>query len=144
MTKDAIFELLEKVRAGETPTTEAYERLKNIPFEDLTHTKIDHHRVVRKGLPEVVFGEGKSIGQIGDIIRAMRGKNLDVLVTRLSKEVGKEIAALFPAGTYKQAFGFDTLQVVLFIIIINFGECCFLTRGKRLPLSETLACKTSK
>jgi NCAIR mutase (PurE)-related protein len=100
MTKDAIFELLEKVRAGETSTTEAYERLKNIPFEDLTHTKIDHHRVVRKGLPEVVFGEGKSIGQIGDIIRAMRGKNLDVLVTRLSKEVGKEIAALFPAGTY--------------------------------------------
>ncbi|OPY72705.1 MAG: AIR carboxylase [Syntrophorhabdus sp. PtaU1.Bin050] len=100
MTKDAIFELLEKVRTGETSTGEAYERLKDIPFEDLTHTKIDHHRMIRKGLPEVVFGEGKSIGQIGDIIRAMRGKNLDVLVTRLPKEVGEEIAALFPVGTY--------------------------------------------
>ncbi|OPY73047.1 MAG: AIR carboxylase [Syntrophorhabdus sp. PtaU1.Bin002] len=100
MMKDMIFELLERVRMGKTSTEEAYERLKDIPFEDLNHTKVDHHRVVRKGLPEVVFGEGKSIGQIADIIRVMRNKNLDVLVTRLSKEAGEEIAALFPTGTY--------------------------------------------
>ncbi|HBA54571.1 nickel pincer cofactor biosynthesis protein LarB [Syntrophorhabdus aromaticivorans] len=100
MTNNAIFELLEKVRMGETSTEEAFERLKDMPFEDLSHTKVDHHRMIRKGLPEVVFGEGKSVGRIGDIIRAMRGKNLDVLVTRLPKEAGEEIAALFPSGVY--------------------------------------------
>ena len=100
MTGDKIKKLLEGVKAGKATVEEAYEKLKDIPFEDLTHTKIDHHRVVRKGLQEVIFGEGKSIDQITDIIRAMQDKELDVLVTRLSKEAGNELNTLFPAGIH--------------------------------------------
>jgi hypothetical protein len=100
MTEEKILKLLESVKAGKATVEEAYEKLKDIPFEDLHHTKIDHHRVVRKGLQEVIFGEGKSIAQITDIIRAMQDKGLDVLVTRVSKEVGIELNDRFPAGTY--------------------------------------------
>jgi hypothetical protein len=100
MTEEKILKLLENVKAGKATVEEAYEKLKDIPFEDLHHTKIDHHRVMRKGLQEVIFGEGKSIAQITDIIRAMQDKELDVLVTRVSKEVGIELNNLFPAGTY--------------------------------------------
>jgi len=100
MTEEKILKLLESVRTGQASVEEAYERLKDIPFEDLHHTKIDYHRVVRKGLQEVIFGEGKSISQIADIIRAMRDRDLDVLVTRVSKEAGNEISRLFPEGTY--------------------------------------------
>jgi hypothetical protein len=100
MTEEKILKLLESVKAGKATVEEAYEKLKDIPFEDLHHTKIDHHRVVRKGLQEVIFGEGKSIAQITDIIRAMQDKGLDVLVTRVSKEVGIELNDRFPTGTY--------------------------------------------
>jgi hypothetical protein len=100
MTDDKIRKLLDSVSHGDISAEEAYEKLKDIPFEDLSHTKIDHHRVVRKGLQEVIFGEGKSIAQITDIIRAMQDKGLDVLVTRVSKEVGIELNNHFPVGTY--------------------------------------------
>ena len=100
MTHEKILELLESVKTGKTTVEQAYGRLKDIPFEDLSHTKLDHHRVVRKGLQEVIFGEGKSIHQINDIIRAMQNKGLDVLVTRVSKEIGSELTALFPVGVY--------------------------------------------
>jgi pyridinium-3,5-biscarboxylic acid mononucleotide synthase len=100
MTGDKIKKLLESVKAGKATVEEAYEKLKDIPFEDLSHTKIDHHRVVRKGLQEVIFGEGKSIAQITDIINAMLDKGLDVLATRVSKEAGIELNRLFPGGTY--------------------------------------------
>lgn len=100
MTEEKILKLLENVRAGKATVDEAYEKLKDIPFEDLSHTKIDHHRVVRKGLQEVIFGEGKSIAQIADIIHAMQDKGLDVLVTRVTKEVGCELGTLFTKGIY--------------------------------------------
>jgi NCAIR mutase (PurE)-related protein len=100
MTDEKIRKLLESVSHGDIGAEEAYEKLKDIPFEDLSHTKIDYHRVVRKGLQEVIFGEGKSIAQISDIIRSMQDKGLDVLVTRVSKEVGNELHTLFPVGVY--------------------------------------------
>ena len=50
------------------PVEAAFEELKDFPFQDLTHTKIDHHRHLRKGIQEVIFGEGKTFDQIRDIV----------------------------------------------------------------------------
>jgi len=100
MTDEKIRKLLEAVKAGDASVDEAYGKLKDLPFEDLNHTKVDHHRVVRKGLQEVIFGEGKSLSQIVDITRSMRDKDLDVLVTRVTRDTGEEMKALFPTGTY--------------------------------------------
>jgi hypothetical protein len=150
MTKDAIFELLEKVRMGKTSTEEAYERLKDLPFEELNHTKVDHHRIVRKGMPEVVFGEGKSIGQIADIIRAMRNKNLDVLVTRLSKEAGEEIVALFPTGVYSpEARSFcikedQTIKGKGIILIVSAGTSDILVAEEAYVASTFFGNRTER
>ncbi len=95
-----IMELLGKVREGTLPVRDAYDTLKCMPFEDLEHTKIDYHRTIRKGLQEVIFGEGKQPDQILDIIRAMREKEMDVLVTRVDSKVGKKVRDRFPEGTY--------------------------------------------
>ena len=97
-----ILELLMRVKEGATPVAEAYEALKNMPFEDLKHTKIDYHRAMRKGLQEVVFGEGKNLKQILDIVASMRRNETDVLVTRVDRKVGRKILEKFPEGTYNE------------------------------------------
>ncbi|MCX5804890.1 MAG: nickel pincer cofactor biosynthesis protein LarB [Proteobacteria bacterium] len=97
-----IIDLLNNVRNGATSVEDAYEFLKDVPFEDLNHTKIDHHRVLRKGMEEVIFGEGKTLSQITDIVRAMRGKGQDVLATRVEKKIGAKILKKFPDGTYNE------------------------------------------
>ncbi len=100
---DKILKLLKQVKEGAVPVTEAYEALKGMPYEDLEHTKVDFHRTVRKGLQEVIFGEGKELRQILDIIDSMRKRDLDVLVTRVDKKVGHRILDKFPMGIYNDA-----------------------------------------
>ena len=85
------------------PVEAAFEELKDFPFQDLTHTKIDHHRYLRKGIGEVIFGEGKTFEQIYDIVRSMREKELDVLATRVDKEKGGRLLESFPEGIYSEA-----------------------------------------
>jgi pyridinium-3,5-biscarboxylic acid mononucleotide synthase len=94
--------LLTCVKDGKTSVEEACESLKDMPFQDLKHTKIDHHRAVRKGMGEVIFGQGKSLEQIIDIVKAMREKKLDVLVTRIEKETGKKLLKKFSEGIYNE------------------------------------------
>jgi pyridinium-3,5-biscarboxylic acid mononucleotide synthase len=100
---DRIRGLLKEVASGAVSEEDAFELLKDMPFEDLTHTKLDHHRELRKGIQEVIFGEGKSIEQICDVIRAMSRKQVDVLVTRVRAEVGATLSATFPEGIYAKA-----------------------------------------
>jgi pyridinium-3,5-biscarboxylic acid mononucleotide synthase len=97
---EKILKLLKQVKEGGLSVDQAYEALRGMPFEDLEHTKVDFHRTVRKGLQEVIFGEGKLLGQILDIVGSMRDKDLDVLVTRVDATVGNEILSKFPEGTY--------------------------------------------
>ena len=61
MTEDKIRKLLKGVTRGTVTVEEAIEQLKELPFQDLGHTKIDHHRKLRKGMEEVLFGQGKSL-----------------------------------------------------------------------------------
>ncbi len=106
--KPALFDtrvvtLLENLKQGTLGVQEAYEALKDLPFEDLDHTKIDHHRTMRKGLQEVVFGEGKNLDQLIRIVTAMADKGLDALVTRLDSETGRYLLKSFPQGIYHEA-----------------------------------------
>jgi pyridinium-3,5-biscarboxylic acid mononucleotide synthase len=99
---DRIRGLLKGVANGSVSEEEAFELLRDMPFEDLTHTKLDHHRELRKGIQEVIFGEGKSIQQICDVIQAMLRKEIDVLVTRVKPEVGTALKGGFPQGVYAE------------------------------------------
>ena len=95
--------LLRRVRAGTMSESEALSRLKDLPFEDLGHTKVDHHRGLRCGHVEVVFGAGKTPAQIVDIARALKRHDAPVLVTRVDAEQAAAFLAAFPDGTHHEA-----------------------------------------
>ena len=86
MNKKVLELLLEEVRAGRLPVTAAMERLRTLPFEDLGFARVDHHRQLRQGFPEVVFGAGKSLEQIRGILTSLTARAEHVLVTRLAPE----------------------------------------------------------
>jgi NCAIR mutase (PurE)-related protein len=86
MDPDRIVELLMQVRQGKVSVGQAVARLRHLPFEDLGFAKIDHHRALRRGFPEVILGEGKEPHEIAAIVRALRRRKTNVLVTRLSAQ----------------------------------------------------------
>ena len=85
MNSQELLNLLELVQGGKLAPAEAIERLKHLPFEDLDFAKVDHHRTLRQGFAEVIFGKGKTAEQIAKIVRAMLGKKdskHNILITR--------------------------------------------------------------
>ena len=86
MDLERIVELLTKVRRGKVSVSQAVARLRHLPFEDLGFAKVDHHRTLRQGFPEVIMGQGKQPREIAAIVRALRRRRANVLVTRLSAE----------------------------------------------------------
>lgn len=92
--------LLEGVATGEKTVDDALVSLKRLPFETLGYAHVDHHRALRKGFPEVIFGEGKTIEQIVGIMGALIGQEDVVMVTRVSKEKADAIKVCFPEAVY--------------------------------------------
>ncbi len=86
MDSERIVELLTEVRRGKVSVSQAVARLRHLPFEDLGFAKVDHHRALRQGFPEVIMGQGKQPKEIAGIVRALRRRRANVLVTRLSAE----------------------------------------------------------
>jgi len=79
------------------------ERLKSLPFEDLGFAKVDHHRALRRGFPEAVFGAGKSPDQVRAIVESITARGQSVLVTRTTRDVFDHVAALRPQAEYHEA-----------------------------------------
>jgi NCAIR mutase (PurE)-related protein len=104
MDKADIEQLLESVRLGRTSVPEALERLKHLPFQDLGFAKIDHHRNLRQGFAEVIYGRGKSPEQVAGIVKAMLGarKTGNILITRADEKIYRAVRRLAPkAGFHK-------------------------------------------
>ena len=90
MNSQELLKLLESVQAGKLAPAKAIERLKHLPFEDLDFAKIDHHRTLRQGFAEVIFGKGKTPEQIAAIVRAMLAKKdskHNILITRADAKI---------------------------------------------------------
>jgi hypothetical protein len=103
MMDKKILKLLAAVKDGKMTVEKAYGAFQDMPYEDLHHSKVDHHRMMRKGLQEVIFGEGKTLSQIVDIIVSMRKRKDDVLVTRVDAPSGKALCKKFSGGIYSEA-----------------------------------------
>ncbi len=95
-----IRELLERFKREEITLEEVIERLRVLPFEDIREVLIDHHRSLRKGFPEVIFGQGKTSEQISKAIETLLKAGENVLVTRLSPKKAERILERFPQGQY--------------------------------------------
>jgi NCAIR mutase (PurE)-related protein len=98
MTEAKIREILESVAAGGVSAADALDRLRHLPFEDLGFARIDNHRGLRRGVPEVVFGQGKTAEQIAVIGRSMADAGVNLIVTRLdalkARAVKRKLRAL--------------------------------------------------
>ena len=103
MDENQIRELLTAVSSGKENVTDALQKLRDLPFQDLGHTRIDHHRPLRNGFPETIYGAGKTPEQIAEIFAAM-SKRGNVLVTRASAEAAEAVKKVVPDSEYnKQA-----------------------------------------
>jgi len=86
MNADSIRKLFEQVRRGTITPDEAVQRLRHLPFEDLGFAKVDHHRALRAGMPEVIFGERKTPAQVAEIFARLAEHNGNILATRADKK----------------------------------------------------------
>lgn len=93
MNPDLLRSLLDAVASGSVPVADAVERLRHLPFTDVEGARLDHHREIRTGMPEVVFGDGKTAEQIATIAREMVARSGSVLVTRIDAEKAAALAA---------------------------------------------------
>jgi NCAIR mutase (PurE)-related protein len=110
MTPERLRSLLTEVADGGLSPDEALERLKHLPFEDLGFARVDHHRHLRMGFPEVVFGQGKSPEQIVGIAERLQAAGHNVLVTRLAPEAAAMLVAHLPGVEYDPVARVATLQ----------------------------------
>ena len=88
--------MLEQVREGAIDIDAALERVRHMPFEDLGFAKVDHHRALRHGMPEVIFGLGKSTEQVVAIAEKLLDRSPNILVTRAKAETAKALTDRFP------------------------------------------------
>ena len=102
MDQEVLKDLLVRLSQGKVTVEESLERLKMLPFEDLGFACIDHHRALRRGLPEVIFGERKDVADILAIMEQMISQEESILVTRLSKGKAGEILNRFPECTFHE------------------------------------------
>jgi NCAIR mutase (PurE)-related protein len=100
MNREQIEALLNEVHDGRTPVADALTRLRDLPFEDMGFAKLDHHRSLRTGMPEVIFGSGKTVEQVARIFAHMAKAGGNVLATRVSREMYDAVSALEPRAEY--------------------------------------------
>jgi pyridinium-3,5-biscarboxylic acid mononucleotide synthase len=100
MDRQALNDLLTAVSSGDTTVEKAASQLAHLPYEDIDYAHIDHHRPLRKGFPEVIFGEGKTAAQIAGILEKMAAREGVVLVTRIDKEKAAVVCGRFPEAVY--------------------------------------------
>src|SRR2546430_7159829 len=116
MNERELRQLLDLVRLGALQPERAVARLKHLPFEDLGFAKVDHHRALRQGYAEVVFGKGKTPAQVAEIVRAMlrhKAGRQNILVTRADQKVFAAVRRLNGAG--RRAAQFHPLSGVITI-----------------------------
>jgi NCAIR mutase (PurE)-related protein len=102
VTTDQIRDLLDRLAAGAVTTDEVVGKLQKLPYEDLGFAKIDHHRRIRNGYPEVIYGEGKTPAQVAEIFDRLADHNPNVLCTRASAAAAEAVRARVPAARYHE------------------------------------------
>lgn len=100
MSQERVRQLLESVRQGSLDVDQALESLSLAPFVDTPNARVDTHRALRHGLPEVVFGQGKPPEHIVEVVRTLREAEQPVLVTRAEAGCAEAVSRLLPGGTY--------------------------------------------
>jgi NCAIR mutase (PurE)-related protein len=100
MSPDSLLALLAQIREGTITPEEGVARLSDLPYEDMGFAKIDHHRALRTGMPEVIYGAGKTDGQVAEIFDRMARRGGNVLATRVADSAAAAVLARQPAAIH--------------------------------------------
>ncbi len=104
MEQKELENLLKSVAQGKISVDDAMLKFRNMPFEDIGYAKLDHHRAVRQGVAEVIYGEGKTVFQIAQITaKLLDAGQKTVLITRMSSEKAQEVKKTVPLTYYEAA-----------------------------------------
>jgi NCAIR mutase (PurE)-related protein len=103
MNPKQVLELLEHVRQGILTPEQGLDRLKNLPFEDLGFARVDHHRTLRQGFPEVIFSPGKTPEQVAAIVKSLLRQKSNILVTRSNQETFDRVRKLAKKAEFHAA-----------------------------------------
>lgn len=124
MNSGQLLEFLEKIRQGEITPRQGVERLQHIPYENLGFARVDHHRTLRHGFPEVIFGIGKTPKQVAAIAKSLLAQKGNILATRCSRECYDEVRRVCKKARYHELaraisivqdstiYGEGTIQVI--------------------------------
>ncbi|HLW55419.1 MAG TPA: nickel pincer cofactor biosynthesis protein LarB [Candidatus Angelobacter sp.] len=110
MDAASLGKLLQQVKAGSVSPDEAVARLRHMPFEDLDFAKIDHHRRLRAGMPEVIFSQGKTPTQVAKIFKRMAAQGGNVLATKAAMEHFRAVKKIVRKAEYRELAQAITLQ----------------------------------
>ncbi|MBQ9060067.1 MAG: nickel pincer cofactor biosynthesis protein LarB [Firmicutes bacterium] len=143
MNEKYIKELLEQVSAGSVTTEDAFEQLRDLPYKDLGFANVDHHRAIRTGFPEVIFGQGKTPEQIRDIFKELVERGRNIMATRASAKAYQVVKEAVPEAEYhetariiavrEQVAGTDKNAEAL-------GTVCVISAGTAdMPVAEEAA-----
>jgi NCAIR mutase (PurE)-related protein len=113
MNSQALRKLFDQVKKKRLSPDDAVERLRHLPFEDLGFAKLDHHRALRQGMPEVIFAPGKTPGQVADIFTRLAAQGGNVLATRATEEQYAAVAAKFPNSVHRPEYRSLARAIVL-------------------------------
>ncbi len=102
MNRDTLKQLLINVQSGETGVDDAVEKLADLPYKDLAFAKIDNHREIRTGFPEVIFGQGKTPRQVRDIVEFLLTRESNILVTRVTTEMFEKVQEISSSAEYHE------------------------------------------
>ncbi|MGI9950826.1 nickel pincer cofactor biosynthesis protein LarB [Moorellaceae bacterium AZ2] len=138
MTEGQLRELLEGLREGRVSLEEAVEKIKGLHYEDLGFAKVDHHRALRNGFPEVIFGQGKTKEQVVAIACRLAAAGTTVLVTRTGEETYEAVAEKLPEARFNALA--RTIVVPAGEIPPTGGRVAVLSAGTAdLPVAEEAA-----
>lgn len=140
MDKSSLLALLADVQRGGLTPEAATDRLADLPFEDIGHTRIDHHRSLRTGLPEVIYAAGKTPAQVAEIFASMVAASGTALATRATPEHAAAVQAIIPAAKHNELARTLTLGPSIPYSLVP-GPCvCVLCAGTSdLPVAEEAA-----
>jgi pyridinium-3,5-biscarboxylic acid mononucleotide synthase len=103
MTEEQVRQILGDLKSGALSEDQAVARLRNLPFEDLGFANVDHHRTLRQGFPEVIFGAGKTADHVAKIVQSMLAGRHNILVTRANLDQYKRVIEVEPSAEFHEA-----------------------------------------
>ena len=135
MTEDQIRKILEEYRTGALSPDDALHRLRSLPFEDLGFANIDHHRTLRQGFPEVIFGIGKTVDQVAKIVESMHKHDHNILITRTTPAHFERVKQIAPEAEFHE--GARAIVIQKDATILGKGAVMVVSAGTSdMPVAE--------